>query len=113
MSTATEQEVQAYLDSVESMWAKKQITLEDYQKCLVSLAWEFMSAGGQGERRAYSLLNRVGDKYFEPGGTCYRQAAEDAVFGVVIIKLAFKLLQYGLVGGDENIYGVTQRPGEA
>lgn len=110
---AAESEVEKYLASVENMWAKRQLSEEEYFKCLVSLAWEFLNCGGQGERRAYSLLNRVGEDYFKPGSTCWKQTAEDAAYAVLVIKMAFKLLQYGLVGGDENVYGATQKPGEA
>lgn len=111
--TPTESEVEAYLASVESMKTKGQLGDEDYFKCLVSLAWEFLNCGGQGERRAYSLLNKVGPDYFLPGGVCTKQGLEDAAYGVLLVKMAFKLLQYGLVGGDENIYGATQKPGQA
>jgi hypothetical protein len=116
MATPTESEVEAYLSSVETMKSKGQLGDEDYYKCLVSLAWEFINLGGQGERRAYALLNKVNAKspdYWAPSGIGYKQAMEDTQYGVIVIKLAFKLLQYGLVGGDENIYGATQKPAEA
>lgn len=108
-----EREVEVYLASVENMRAKGQIGDDDYRKCLVQLAWDFLNAGGQGERRAWSLINRCGGKYFEPEGVCVHQGRVDEAFGVLTIKLAYKLLQYGLVGGDENIYGSTQPPAEA
>jgi hypothetical protein len=107
----THDEIQEYLDSADRMKARGQITDDDHHKILVCLSYEYLQLDQV--TRACALLNRCDPTYFDPGGIQFLQAKADKHYAELLVKLAYRLLQLGLVGADIDLYQTNQPPAQA
>jgi hypothetical protein len=80
-----------------------------YHKCLVSLAYEYCLA--EEDQMALVLLSKPPAEYYK---TVQPQQMEaDAQYRDLVILLAYKLIQMGVVDGSEDVHVPTMPPGVA
>ncbi len=103
--------VQDYVESAERMLEKGQIDEPTFNKILVQFSYDYLQQDQ--EQRAFALLNRVNPEYFAPGGVMFQQGKADKHYAELTVKLAYRLLQLGLVGADIDLYQSTQKPAQA
>lgn len=80
-----------------------------YYKCLVSLAYEYIQADDH--QAGLVLISKCPPSYFQdvqPG-----QMQEDGLYRDVVVLLAYKLIQLGVVTGDVDLYAPTQAGAQA
>ena len=109
VETRTKDKVDGALKMIEDI--RKTGTLSDgaYYKCLVSLAYEYTMA--EEDQMALVLLSKAPAEYYK---TVQPQQMEvDSAYRDVVILLAYKLIQMGVVDGAEDVHTPTMKPGVA
>lgn len=95
--------VDGALDAVEKIRAANAMADDVYHKCLVSLAYEYILVDET--EVALVLLNRPGTEYYEKVQS--KQMEEDELYRQLVVLLAYKLIQAGLVEGSDSLYPAT------
>ena len=90
---------------------RKTGTLSDgaYHKCLVSLAYEYCLA--EEDQPALVMLTKAPPEYYQTVPP--QQMEADPQYRDLVILLAYKLIQMGVVDGSEEVHTPTMAPGIA
>jgi hypothetical protein len=105
----TKDKVDAALKMIEDI--RKTGTLSDgaYYKCLVSLAYEYCMA--EEDQLALVLLAKAPAEYYKVVQP--QQMEDDASYRDLVILLAYRIIQMGVVDGAEEVHAPTMPPGIA
>lgn len=80
-----------------------------YYKVMVCLAYEYIQADDH--QMGFLLINRCPPEYFEK--TQVLQMQEDPSYRDVVVLMAYKLIQLGVVTGDTEVFKPTQAGAKA
>jgi hypothetical protein len=102
-------QVDGALKLVETLRANSAMGDDAYYKCLVSLAYEYLLADEH--QLALVLLAKPPVDYYER--VQLRQMEEDGMYRDLVVLLAYRLVQMGLVTSSEDTLSPTMAPAKA
>ena len=102
-------EIDAALKMVEEMHKTGALSEGVWAKCLVSLAYEYALA--EEDQMALVLLVKAPPEYYKDVQP--QQMDADAQYRDLVILLAYRLVQMGVVDGAEEVHPPTMAPGRA
>jgi len=102
-------QVDGALKVVESIRATGAMSDGAYYKCLVSLAYEYVLADE--DQMALVLLSKAPEDYYRV--VQLQQMSEDSMYRDLVILLAYRLVQMGVVDGTEDSLPPTMAPAKA
>lgn len=88
---------------IESIRAAGAMGDDVYHKCLVSLAYEYTLVDEDEE--ALILIVKVPTSYYE--SVQFEQMEADSLYQDTVVRLAYKLIQMGVVEGSDKLYVPT------
>lgn len=80
-----------------------------WAKCLVSLAYEYILV--EEDQFALVLISKAPVEYYKTVQP--QQMEEDPMYGDLVVLLAYKLVQMGVVDGSDDLYPPTMSPANA
>jgi len=97
------------LKVVEALKASGALGDGAYFKCLVSLAYEYILV--EEDQFALVLISKAPVEYYKTVQP--QQMEEDPMYGDLVVLLAYKLVQMGVVDGSDDLYPPTMGPANA
>lgn len=102
-------EVDKALKMIEEMYKTKAFSDNVYYKCLVSLAYEYCMA--EEDQLALVLLAKAPPEYYKVVQP--QQMEADAQYRDLVILLAYRMVQMGVVDGADEVHVPTMPAGLA
>lgn len=107
--TRPRDKIDTALETVEKIHNFGAMADDVFFKCLTSLAYEYVMV--EELDIGLMLLNRCGGDYFKDVQP--KQMDEDEKYRELVIRLAYKLIQFGVVDGSELLTVATQAAAKA